>query len=326
MTAMPPVMSLPPAGPVRTLLEDVAEGLLSVPRSLPPKYFYDAHGSDLFDRICDTPEYYPTRAEADLLAQIADNLLAKVAPDELIELGSGTSRKTRILFDACARRGITPRYVPLDVCDEMLARVAGELNEEYAWLEVQPVAADYTQGLDHLPRAEGARLWAFLGGTIGNFEHAAAVDMLREVRLHLGPDDRLLIGADRLKAPERLHAAYNDAAGVTAEFNLNMITVLNRELGTQIPTEAFHHHACFNPARARIEMYLVANTDLEVPLAALGETLSIREGEAILTEISRKFTRRSLETLLEDAGYFIDAHFELEHTRFSLLLAGSRAV
>lgn len=315
------VKTLPTRGPIRTLAHDVLEGLLSRPRSLPPKYFYDARGSELFDRICDVPEYYPTRAEAALLRKVADSVVAAVRPTEILELGSGAARKTRILFDACERLGIAPRYVPFDVCADMLAKSGQELVNEYPWLEVNALAGDYTQSLDHLPSGDATRLWAFLGGTIGNFAHDEAVAMLVDVRRKLRSGDRLLIGADRVKAPEVLHAAYNDEAGVTAAFNLNLIQVLNNALDAAIPAGHFHHYACFNPHESRIEMYLVANRDVSVPLAALDAHLEMREGEAILTEISRKFTRRALEELLETAGFEVEAHHELLDTKFSLVLA-----
>lgn len=315
------VKTLPAREPARTLAHDVLEGLLAHPRSLPPKYFYDARGSELFDQICDAPEYYPTRAEAALLRQIADEVVAAVRPSEILELGSGAARKTRILFDACERHGIAPRYVPFDVCAEMLAKSGRQLLDEYPWLKVTAVAGDYTCSLEHLPTGETPRLWAFLGGTIGNFAHDEAVTMLASVRAQLRPGDRLLIGADRVKAPEVLHAAYNDEAGVTAAFNLNLINVLNSGLDADICMADFHHYACFNPRASQIEMYLVANRDLSVPLAALDARLEMLEGEAILTEISRKFTRRTLEELLEAAGFVVEAHHELSDTKFSLVLA-----
>lgn len=315
------VHTIPPAREISDLEADVRTGLFSRPRRLPPKYFYDDRGSILFDQICDEPEYYPTRAEAQLLRESADAIVSMVSPAEILELGSGAARKTRILFDACERAGIAPRYTPFDVCDEMVARSGSELVRDYPWLTLRPVAGDYTAGLAHLPEHESPTLCAFLGGTIGNFEHADGVAMLRDVRAQLSQDDFLLIGADRVKPPAKLHAAYNDAAGVTAAFNLNLLSVLNRELDADFEVDGFEHYACFNPRESRIEMYLIAMRDHQVRFGALGEAIDIKEGESILTEISRKFTRASLEGLLAEAGFAVVEHFELDNTKFSLVLA-----
>jgi len=315
------VHTIPPARPVSDLEADVRAGLFERPRTLPPKYFYDERGSDLFDQICDEPEYYPTRAEAELLRRSADAIVERVRPAEILELGSGTARKTRILFDACERAGIAPRYTPFDVCDEMVARSGSELLRDYPWLTLRPVAGDYTAGLAHLPDSTSPTLCAFLGGTVGNFEHADGVAMLRDVRAQLTGDDFLLVGADRVKPPAALHAAYNDAAGLTAAFNRNVLSVLNRELEAGFDVDAFEHYACFNPRESRIEMYLVAMRDQSVGFNALDASIDIREGEAILTEISRKFTRATLEGLLAEAGFAVVEHFELQDTKFSLVLA-----
>lgn len=304
-----------------SLAEDARAGLFARPRSLPPKYFYDAAGSQLFDRICDTPEYYLTRAEAALLACYARDIIDRTRPAQILELGSGVSRKTRHLFDACSVLRCHPEYRPFDVCQEMLIEAGTALLQEYDWLRVNALVGDYLAGLDNLPAAGGPALVAFLGSTIGNFEEEEAVGFLREVRALLGPDDRMLLGADRVKAPAALHAAYNDAAGLTARFNLNVLEVLNRELGADFDRGAFRHYAHYNPRRARMEMYLVAGRAQRVRFSALDEVLDLAEGEAIRTEVSRKFTRGALEALLEAAGFAVERHYEADGEAFSLVLA-----
>jgi len=304
-----------------TLVQDARAGLFARPRSLPPKYFYDAAGSQLFDRICDTPEYYLTRAEAGLLARHGRDIIDRTRPVHILELGSGVSRKTRHLLDACSVLGCQPQYRPFDVCEEMLIEAGTALQQEYDWLQVDALVGDYLAGLDNLPAAHGPALVAFLGSTIGNFEEPVAAGFLREVRTLLGSDAWLLLGADRVKAPEVLHAAYNDAEGLTARFNLNVLDVLNRELGADFDSGAFHHYAHYNPVSTQMEMYLVADRGQRVHFVGLGETLELVEGEAIRTEVSRKFTRTALEALLEDAGFRVERHYETQDAGFSLVLA-----
>ena len=312
---------VPPARAVPDLLNDVRAGLLASPRELPPKYFYDERGSILFDRICDSREYYPMRTESALLERHAADIVAAMRPRAILELGSGTSRKTRHLLDACDRLGCHARYVPFDVCREIVVDSGRTLLEHYDWLDIAPLVGDYMAGLDHLPEQESPTLFVFLGGTIGNFTPEEAGRFLADVRALMRPADRLLIGADRIKDPALLHAAYNDAGGITADFNLNVLRVLNRDLGAEFDVEGFAHYACFNPGRSRIEMYLVAMQDQQVRVPALDCDLSFAEGDEILTEISRKFTRRSLEGLLADGGFSVDTHFQADDGWFSLVLA-----
>lgn len=312
---------VPAAREVPDLLEDVRSGLLGAPRELPPKYFYDERGSLLFDRICDSREYYPTRTEAALLAAHADDIIAAMRPRAILELGSGTSRKTRHLLDACDRLDCQPRYAPFDVCREIVLDAGQGLLERYDWLQLVPLVGDYMAGLDHLPVQDSPTLFVFLGGTIGNFSPEQAGRFLADVRALMRPADRLLIGADRIKDPAVLHAAYNDAGGITADFNLNVLRVLNRDLGADFNVDAFSHYACFNPVRSRIEMYLVAMQDQEVSVPALDCDLAFNEGDEILTEISRKFSRRSLESLLAQGGFDVDTHYEADGGWFSLVLA-----
>lgn len=315
---------VPPARAVPSLVEDVREGLLASPRSLPPKYFYDDKGSRLFDAICDTEEYYPTRTEDALLKQSARDIIANLQPEHVVELGSGTSRKTRRLLDACEEHGCHATYWPFDVCESMVQDSAEALMDEYDWLRVRGLVGDYHAGFEHFPGFDGRSLFVFLGSTIGNLEHEHAVEFLRELRSVMGPNDSLLMGADRVKDTDVLHAAYNDSEGLTAEFNLNVLQVLNREVDANFEIDAFEHKAIFNREDSRIEMHLVSKRDQTVSLMALDETIAFREGESILTEISRKFTPESLDALLTEAGFRIERHYEPNDGFFSLLLASPK--
>ncbi len=310
-----------PTRAVTTLSDDVTAGLFAAPRTLPPKYFYDERGSLLFDRICDAPEYYPTRTESALLERIAGDVIAAERPQCIVELGSGTSRKTRHLFDACSAAQCYPLYAPFDVCDEVLISSGEALQDEYPWLEVQPMVGDYTAGLGNLPRRAERNLVVFLGGTIGNFAPDEAHDFLSELRATMTPGDALLLGADRVKRPDLLHAAYNDGAGITARFNLNLLEVMNRELGADFDPAGFEHYAHFNPLESRIEMHLISMRDQHVTFGRLARGIDFDEGDHILTEISRKFTRSELEAMLERAGFGVVRHFEADETKFSLVLA-----
>jgi L-histidine N-alpha-methyltransferase len=309
--------------PVRALpglRDEVVEGLLEPPRSLPPKYFYDDRGSRLFDAICNTPEYYPTRIEESLLAGYAADIIERVHPAHILEFGSGTARKTRHLLDACVGNG-GATYWPFDVCEEMLLESGGQLVRDYGWLEVNVLVGDYFGGLDNLPALGGNCLYLFLGGTIGNFTEPQARQFLTELRAVMGGGDRLLLGADRVKDADVLHAAYNDRAGVTAEFNLNLLHVLNRELDADFEPGGFRHRAVFNDRASQIEMYLVSGRPQSVRLGALDCSVRFERGETILTEISRKFTPARLHSLLAETGFAVERHFEPDNGYFSLLLA-----
>lgn len=314
-----------PARAIPSLVEDVREGLLNSPRSLPPKYFYDDKGSRLFDAICDTEEYYPTRIEDALLKRSAMDIIASLQPRHVIELGSGTARKTRRLLDACEEQLCHATYWPFDVCESMVQGSAEALMDEYDWLRVRGLVGDYHAGFEHFPDLDGRSLFVFLGSTIGNLEHAEAVKFLRELRGVMGAGDSLLMGADRVKDADVLYAAYNDNEGLTAEFNLNVLHVLNREVDADFEVNAFEHKAIFNREDSRIEMHLVSKCDQMVKLTAMEETIIFRRGESILTEISRKFTPASLEALLAEAGFRIDRHYEAENGFFSLLLASPQS-
>ena len=304
-----------------SLVEDFTRGMLQGRKSIPPKYFYDDVGSRLFDQICDLPEYYPTRIESGLLKNISTELIDFVKPDCLTELGSGASRKTEHLLDACNRSNHGLLYEPVDVCEEMLNWSSDNLQKKYDWLSVEPILADYTKEVKWKVDDSRRRLFIFLGGTIGNFDANLALQFLKKLKNDMGLDDYLLIGADRVKRPDLLHAAYNDKAGYTAEFNLNVLSVFNRQLKTKFVKDNFFHYAFYNPIESQIEMHLVSSGEQCVEVSTLNETVYFNQGESILTEISRKFTRKSFEKLLKKAGFEVDKHFESDQLKFSLVLA-----
>jgi len=310
-----------PTRAVPSLLDDVKKGLLQEPRRLPAKYFYDEHGSQLFDKICDTQEYYPTRTEDALLQSAAEDIIGHCQPKHLVELGSGTSRKTRRLFDACEKHECQVKYWPFDVCEEMVRDASASLVDEYHWLDVNGLVGDYNAGLEHLPALSGPSLYVFLGGTIGNFDYAEGVAFLSELRKSMSDDDMLLMGADRIKDEGVLNAAYNDKEGITAAFNLNLLNVLNREVEADFNSTKFKHHAFFNQDESRIEMHLIATESQTVTLQALEEEIQFAEGDSILTEISRKFTHSSLSDMLKEAGFALSKHFSPDNNYFSLVLA-----
>lgn len=307
---------------VNTLEEDVRQGLLMPPRNLPPKYFYDETGSRLFDRICDTPEYYPTRTEARLLEQYSDEILDIAKPGHILEFGSGTSRKTHYLLQGCEQLGIECEYLPFDVCEEMLQEVKTEFGDQYNWLDILPLVGDYTAGLDHLHRPDGTCMYVFLGSSIGNFSRSEARDFMDEVVQCMKPGDSILLGIDRVKDEGVLRAAYNDSQGITGQFNLNVLSVLNRKLRGDFVLDNFRHQAVYNSEASRIEMYLVSQRDQEVHLRALDEKLHLSEQESILTECSHKYTHQGAEDLLTGAGLHILRHIQPPNGYFSLILAG----
>lgn len=320
MKAPRPVKVLP-SRMVRSIAEDVLDGLFDQPRQLPPKYFYDSTGSRLFDAICQTPEYYPTRTETALLARHASEIVRLARPELIVELGSGSGAKTGQLFQACEALDMEVAYAPFDVCEEVLDESRVALQRQFPWLAVEPLVGDFTAGLDNVPLRAGRKLLLFLGGTIGNFLDADARRFLGEVRGLMEVGDYLLLGADRVKAPELLHAAYNDGAGVTAQFNLNVLSVLNAELDSDFILSNFEHRASYNAAAQQVEMYLDSRVDQRVGFRRLGRTLSLQAGDSILTEISRKFSETSLQALVADAGLRIERHYQSAQPLFSLVLA-----
>jgi len=282
------------------LAADVRDGLVRAPKELPPKWFYDDRGSKLFDDITRLPEYYPTRAERSILDARAGEIAATSRADTLVELGSGTSEKTRLLLDALADAGSLERFVPFDVSEQTLRDAAGAIAVEYG-VSVHAVVGDFERHLARLPGG-GRRLVAFLGGTIGNLAPAMRARFLSELAESLGADDALLLGTDLVKDVARLEAAYDDAAGVTAEFNRNVLHVVNRELDADFEPEAFAHVARFDPDEEWIEMRLRAEAPMTVRLRALDLEVGFGAGEEMRTEISAKFRRERVEAELGAAG------------------------
>jgi len=307
-------------GRVERMRVEVAEGLAQAQKVLPTKYLYDARGSQLFEDITRLPEYYPTRAERALLEVRAPELARLCQPRSLLELGSGGSAKTRVILDALCEVGCIEVYQPLDVSVSALAEAAARLRTEYPGVEIRPLVADFTGELPPNDELPAPRLYAFLGSTIGNLEPDAAVDLLRRIRELLGPEDRFLLGVDLKKDLARLERAYNDAAGVTAEFNLNILAVMNRELGANFDLSAFRHRAFYNTAEDRIEMHLVSSTEQQVEIPGAG-FYDFRPGETIRTEISCKYDRARVESLFAEAGLELERWWPDEVGDFALALA-----
>jgi L-histidine N-alpha-methyltransferase len=308
---------------LKAMAEDVLRGLGERPRSLPPKYFYDAAGSRLFDEITRLPEYYLTRVEDGLLDTLAPRLMRALTPDDVVELGSGFSLKTRRLLQA--RGGAPLRYTPVDVDETTVAVSAERLLAEDPALEVHAVIGDFERHLVHVPPPSGRRLVLFLGSTIGNLDAPARLALLAQVRGLLRRGDRLLLGMDLVKDPTVLEAAYNDAAGVTAEFNRNILKVVNHSLGADFRPEAFRHHAWYNVAESRIEMHLVPDQPQTVRVRGLDLTVHLEPSESIWTESSYKFTRASARAMLQAAGLKLDAWHTDAGERFALALAAPMA-
>jgi L-histidine N-alpha-methyltransferase len=308
--------------PTANLAEDVRRGLRALPKRIPPKYFYDERGSWLYDRICEVPEYYPARTETALLEASARDIIRAARPDTIIELGSGTSRKTEHLLKACADLHGPVLYQPLDVCEEIVRDAGARLLDSFDWLSIDGLVGDYAQGLEVLAHVSGRRLFVFLGGTLGNLTDLEAQRFLKQVRRAMGPSDLLLLGVDRVKDRDVLNAAYNDEQGVTAEFNLNVLQVINRELDARFDPAAFRHRAWFNERESQIEMHLESRRAQSVRIDGLDLDVTFEEGETIRTEISRKFTVAALERLLGLAGLEIREHYEPDNRYFSLLLLG----
>jgi L-histidine N-alpha-methyltransferase len=282
------------------LRRDVAEGLTSSPKELPPKWFYDARGSELFDEITRLTEYYPTRCERAILAERAGEIARLTGADTLVELGSGTSEKTHLLLAALAGAGHLRRIVAFDVSEPTLRAAAATLAAEFPGAAVTAVVGDFERHLHTIP-AGGRRLVAFLGGTIGNLAPKPRALFLAEVAAMLAPGDALLLGTDLVKDVARLEAAYDDAAGVTAEFNRNVLRVVNRELGADFEPGRFDHVARFDPDEDWVEMWLRSTVAHRVTVADLGLTADYGAGEAMRTEISAKFRREGVEAELGDA-------------------------
>jgi L-histidine N-alpha-methyltransferase len=303
----------------RALAADVRTGLTATVKELPPKWFYDERGSELFDEITRLDEYYPTRAERSILVERASDIARRAGADTLVELGSGTSAKTRILLEALADAGTLERFIPFDVSATTLEQAAATLAADFG-IAVHAIVGDFEHHLDKIPTG-GRRLVAFLGGTIGNLAPAARAQFLAEIATSLGPDEALLLGTDLVKDTSRLVAAYDDAAGVTAAFNRNVLHVINRELDADFVPERFAHVARWNAQERWIEMHLRADEHQTVTIARLGLTAEFAAGEAMRTEISAKFVREQVANELDVVGLKLTDWWTDANGDFALSLA-----
>jgi L-histidine N-alpha-methyltransferase len=304
-------------GALRT---DVLAGLTAEPKTLPPKWFYDARGSELFEQITALPEYYPTRAEREILATYAAEIAATTGARSLVELGSGSSEKTRLLLTALREHGTLESFVPLDVSGSALRESAAAIATDYPGLTVHGVLGDFTEHLDLLP-GSAPRVVAFLGGTIGNLVPAERAKFLAGVRSVLDAGEWLLLGTDLVKDRDTLVHAYDDAAGVTGEFNRNVLRVLNRELAADFDVDAFAHVALWDTEREWIEMRLRATRAMRVHVADLDLTVDFADGEEMRTEVSAKFRKEGVRTELADSGFELVSWLTDAQGRFALSLA-----
>ena len=302
------------------LRADVRAGLTAEPKYLPPKWFYDARGSELFAQITELPEYFPTRTERALLERSADAIAVLSGADTLVELGSGSSAKTRLLLDAFRRAGSLRRYVPQDVSESALRQAMDALAVEYHGLELHGMVGDFTTHLDRLP-TEGQRIVAFLGGTIGNLLPAERAEFLAGLRAALRPGEQFLLGTGLVTDSDVLEAAYDDAAGVTAEFNRNVLHVLNRELGADFDVDAFAHKAVWDPENQWIEMRLVAGCAMTVVLPDVEMKVDFAAGEEMRTEVSAKFRLPGVRDILAAAGFSTLRSWTDPQERMALTLA-----
>lgn len=305
-----------------TMAREVRAGLSTDPKELAPKYFYDERGSQLFERITELPEYYPTRAERSILAERSAEILAAAGePPTLVELGSGSASKTRHLLSAMRDAGCLDTYVPVDISEEITHGAAECLVEEYPGLAVRGLVCDFEHDLERIPSGGGGRLIAFLGGTIGNLYPSARREFLARLAALLGPDDRLLLGTDLVKEPTRLEAAYDDSSGVTAEFNKNVLAVLNRELGADFDLATFEHVARYDGEEARMDIRLRSLADQTVRVEDLDMDVAFAAGEEMRTEISSKFTQERLEAVYREAGLELTGWFTDAADDYALSLA-----
>jgi L-histidine N-alpha-methyltransferase len=306
----------------RVLANDVLDGLTKPFKELPPKHFYDARGSELFERICEQPEYYPTRTETAILKQRAQEIVEHVGAGELVELGSGAADKARILLDAMARADTLERYIPFDVSQSVVEDAARQLVSEYDGLKIHGVIGDFERHLGQIPSPNGGapRLVALLGGTIGNFPPGTRRGLLRDIAALLRGGDRFLLGTDLVKEPAVIEAAYDDAAGVTAEFNRNVLHVVNRELGADFVPDFFEHVAFFDRQHEWVEMRLRATRPCSVLIEDLDLRVEFAAGEELRTEISAKFTEARLAADFEAVGLELERFYTDDEGLFALSL------
>jgi dimethylhistidine N-methyltransferase len=299
-----------PALLVSPIAEEVLRGLSARPRRLPPKLFYDATGSHLFDQITETPEYYPTRTERAILKKYSGEIVRQAGPNlTLVELGAGSASKTQVLIEALLRRQLRADFYPVDVSSSALQGALKTLNGHFPRLRVSPIVADYTHRIPDLSALPGRKLVLFIGSTIGNFEPEDAMTFLKSVHKSLQPGDALLIGFDLIKDADVLHAAYNDAQGVTAAFNKNMLVRINRELGGSFDIDSFEHVALWNRRKSRIEMHLESLYEQTVWVQDLGRGFHFEKGEHIHTENSYKFNAASIARLLRRSGFKVETRW-----------------
>jgi L-histidine Nalpha-methyltransferase len=303
------------------LRHDARAGLTATPKSLPPKWFYDAQGSALFDKITELPEYYPTRAERSILREVARSVAGLTGARTLVELGGGSSDKTRLLLDALRSWGTLGSYVSVDVSESALRAAGDALAVEYPGLEVHAIVSDFGEHLGLPAAAAGPRLVAFLGSTIGNMTPAQRGEFLARVRAQLRPGDAFLLGTDLVKEPATLVAAYDDMAGVTAAFNKNVLAVLNAQLGADFDLDAFDHVSAWNAEAEWIEMRLRSAADQDVRLPGIGLTVHFAAGEEMRTEISAKFRRDGVERELAAAGLAMRSWWTDPEGQFGLSLS-----
>jgi L-histidine N-alpha-methyltransferase len=304
------------------MLAEVAAGLSAPQKELPPKYFYDQRGSELFEEITRLPEYYPTRTERALLVEWMPRLIPELGTRTLIELGAGSAEKSRIILSAMREAGTATRYIPIDVSASFLNQTATRLRREYPGLLVEPVVADISEEFTPPPVSAHPALYAFLGGTIGNFYPPAAIRLLNRIRSAMRFEDRFLMGVDLRKSVARIEAAYNDSQGVTAAFNRNMLLVLNHELGAEFDPDRFEHRAFYEPVTHRIEMHLVSTIDQNIRIPGIG-VVHFDQGEALRTEISCKHDRTSVAQLFAAAGLRIE-HWSPDPELLFALVVGAR--
>ena len=312
---------LSPDRHLNSLAEDVHSGLSTRPLALPPKYFYDERGSKLFDQICQTDEYYLTRAESTLLKKHADEIVAAVMPTAIVEYGSGTSEKTELLIQAANQHYDWLHYLPLDVCEEILLESSQRLLDKYPWLSIDAWHGDFLQDMQQFENSHERSLYSFLGSSLGNFSYEEASRFLRDVRNTADENDWFLLGVDMVKDHDILNAAYNDDDGLTAAFNLNVLNVLNQALDGDFDISAFEHHAFFDAAQSRVEMRLRSSCKQTVTLRDINLEINFEDGEHIVTEYSRKYTPESIQQLLAKAGFSPQKIYAGDNNEFMLILS-----
>ncbi len=316
-----------PQAAVSTIAEDVLQGLSASPKWLPPKLFYDAAGSLLFEQITELPEYYLTRTERAIFQSYAKEIVEQAGSNlTLIELGAGSASKTTLLIQAMSQRQLQVDFYPVDVSPEALQGATTSLNGSFPRLHVRPIVADYSQGILQLASLSGRKLVLFIGSTIGNFAPQEALEFLQRTHKSLQPGDALLLGFDMVKSSSLLHAAYNDAQRVTARFNQNLLVRINRELGGSFVVDQFRHVAFWNKRESRIEMHLESLQEQNVWIEQLEKSFHFVEGETIHTENSYKFTANSIANLLQQSGFSQEKTWTDDQGWFSVVLARTKEI